>query len=135
MRRLLNYAVSVVPPEKIFLGLIPIGYDWQLPYVPGVSGAHAVTSDGAVLIAAELGIPIQFNEPAQAPYFYYIENDHDFHIIWFKDARSFNAIAGLVTEYGLQGLSIWTIMNFNTQMWLVINTQYNIEKVPNVYRN
>lgn len=132
LRDLLNYAVTVVPPEKIFLGLIPIGYDWQLPYVPGVSGANAITSDGAVRIAADLGIPIQFNEPAQASYFYYFQNEQDLHIIWFKDARSFNTIVGLIPEYGLQGLSIWTIMNFEPQLWFIINTQYEIEKVLNI---
>ncbi|MDF2951775.1 MAG: Peptidoglycan-binding lysin domain protein, partial [Anaerocolumna sp.] len=51
------------------------------------------------------------------------------HIVWFKDARSFNAIAYLVYEYGLQGLSIWNIMNYNSQLWLVININYEIEKV------
>jgi spore germination protein len=132
MRALLNYAVKIVPPEKIFLGLITIGYDWQLPYVPGSSSANAVTSDGAIQIAAENGVPIQFNEPAQAPYFYYMDGEKQLHIIWFKDARTYDAIARLVLEYGLQGLSIWTIMYFNTQMWFVLNTEYDIDKVTNI---
>ncbi len=132
VRELLNYVTQMVPPEKIFIGLITIGYDWQLPYVPGASGANSVTTDSAIQIAVEYGSAIRFNEPAQAPYFYYLENEENLHIIWFKDARSFDAIAGLVQEYGLQGLSIWTIMSFNTQMWFVINTQYNIEKLPNI---
>jgi spore germination protein len=131
-REILNYAVSIIPPEKIFLGLITAGYDWQLPYVPGVSGANAVTYDSAIQIASEYGIPIQFNEAAQAPYFYYVNGEQDLHVVWFKDARSFNAIAGLVSEYGLQGLSIWTVMNFNAQLWFVINTQYDIEKVSDI---
>lgn len=132
LRELLNYAVSIVPPEKIFIGLITIGYDWQLPYVPGSSVANSITSDGAIQIAAEYGITIQFNETAQAPYFFYIDGEQYLHVIWFKDARSYATVVGLVSEYGLQGLSIWTIMNFNTQMWFVINTEYEIEKVPNI---
>jgi spore germination protein len=132
LRGLLDFAVNIVPPEKIFIGLITIGYDWQLPYVPGSSVANAITPESAIQIAAEYGATIQFNEAAQAPYFYYMDGEQQLHVIWFKDARSYEAIAGLVPEYGLQGLSIWTIMNFNTQMWFVINTEYDIEKVTNI---
>jgi spore germination protein len=55
--------------------------------------------------------------------------DGIFHLVWFNDARSFDARAKLVAEYDLQGLSLWTIMRFDTQMWFVINTQYYIEKI------
>lgn len=128
----LNYVNGMIPPEKIFIGLITFGYDWRLPYVPGASGANAVTTESAIQIAAEHGSVIQFNEAAQAPYFFYMDEEQNLHLIWFKDARSFEAIARLVLDYGLQGLSIWTIMNFNTQMWFIINTEFEIEKIPNI---
>jgi len=80
------------------------------------------------LIAAENGIPIQFNEAAQSPYFYYMDMDGNFHVVWTKDARSFDARAELVEEYNLLGLSFWTVMKFDAQMWFVINTQYYIQK-------
>ncbi|MGB8456010.1 MAG: LysM peptidoglycan-binding domain-containing protein [Anaerocolumna sp.] len=131
LRELLNYAVSIIPSEKILMGLIPIGYNWQLPYVPGYSKANAITAGSAIQLATENNIPIQFNEQSQAPYFFYV-SDYTLYLLWFKDARSFDAIAGLVSEYTLQGLSIWTIMDFNAQMWFVINTQYEIEKVPSI---
>ncbi|HCD44246.1 MAG TPA: peptidoglycan-binding protein, partial [Lachnoclostridium sp.] len=68
-------------------------------------------------------------EAAQSPFFYYMNSDGNLHVVWTKDARSFNARAGLVEEYNLQGLSFWTIMRFDAQMWFVINTQYYIEKL------
>jgi hypothetical protein len=55
-------------------------------------------------------------------------SDEILHVVWFKDARSFDARAVLVGEYDLQGLSLWTIMIFDSQMWLIINNQYYIEK-------
>lgn len=132
LTELLNYAVSILPSEKIFLGITTIGYDWQIPYVPGVTGANAITYDSAIQIAAENGIAIQFNEPAQAPYFYYADSNGVLHVVWFIDARGFDTRAQLAAEYELQGLSLWTIMYFNTQMWFIINTQYNIVKVTNI---
>ncbi len=128
LRELLDYAVSIIPSEKIFLGVITLGYDWTLPYVPGATEAIAITYNSAVQIAADNNIPIQFNAAAQSPYFYYVDSDGILHVVWFKDARSFDARVGLVAEYDLQGSSLWTIMRFDAQMWLIINTQYYIEK-------
>ena len=128
LKELLDYMVSIIPPEKIFLGITALGYDWTLPYVPGATEATVITYNSAVQIASDNNIPIQFNEAAQSPYFYYMDSDGILHIVWTKDARSFNARAGLVEDYGLQGLSFWTIMRFDAQMWFVINTQYYIEK-------
>ncbi|MDR7871673.1 MAG: LysM peptidoglycan-binding domain-containing protein, partial [Tissierellaceae bacterium] len=96
LRELLDYVVSIIPPEKIFLGVTALGYDWTLPYVPGATEAVVISNNSAVQIAAENKIPIQFNEVAQSSYFYYIDSDGILHVVWFKDARSFNARAGLI---------------------------------------
>ena len=129
LRELLDYLVSIIPPEKIFLGITALGYDWTLPYIPGASEATVITYNGAVKIAADNGIPIQFSETAQSPFFYYINIDGSMHVVWTKDARSFNARAGLVSEYNLQGFSLWTVMRFDTQMWFIFNTQFYIQKL------
>lgn len=129
IREFLYYVVSIIPPELLFLGITTLGYDWTVPYVPGATGATAIASNNAIQLAAENNIPIQFNEAAQSPYFYYMDIDGILHLVWFNDARSFDARAGLVAEYNLQGLSIWTIMRFDAQMWFIINTKYYIQKL------
>ena len=129
LTNLLNYAVSIIPSEDIFLGFITAGYDWELPYIPGVTAANIISNDGAIQIAAINNLPIQFNETTQSPYFYYMDSDGILHVIWFNDARSFQAQTMLVTQYNLLGLSLWTIMRFNAQMWFIINTQYYIQKL------
>ncbi len=129
----LDFALTMVPPDKILMGVPTMGYDWELPYVPGVSRANAVTTNAAEQIAADYGVPIYFHPVAQAPYFYYISENQLEHLVWFKDARSFVAIARLVPRYGLRGLVIWNIMSFNNQLWLIINIDYEIEKVPDIF--
>lgn len=129
VKALLDYSIKMVPPEKIIVGYPISGYNWETPYVPGATRANSVTMEGAIQIAAEYGVPIQYHEIAEAPYFNYYTVNNVIHIVWFKDARSFDAISNLVYEYGLQGLSIWNIMNFNNQLWLVIHINYDIEKV------
>jgi spore germination protein len=132
MREIINYAITIIPPDKLFLGIPIIGYDWQLPYISGVSKANAITTEGAIQLAAEAGIAIQFDEVSQSPYFFYMERSQDYHIVWFKDARSINALISLIAEYELHGTSIWNLMYYFDQMWYVINTTYDIEKVPDV---
>lgn len=129
LRDLLDSAVQLIPPEKTILGVTALGYDWSLPYIPGVTGATIITYDRAVQIAADHGIEIQFNEVAQAPYFYYISDSGNLQMVWTKDARSFDARGQLSVEYDLLGLSIWTIMRFDAQMWFLYNTQYYIERL------
>lgn len=124
---LLDYLVKIIPPEKILMGVTTQGYDWTLPYVPGATGATIISNNNAVQLAADNNLIIQYNEAAESPYFYYEASDGILHVVWFKDARSFNARARLVSEYDLEGLSIWTIMRFDAQLWFVINTQYYIE--------
>ena len=38
VRRVLDYAISVVPRDKIMMGIPLYGYDSTLPYVPGGAG-------------------------------------------------------------------------------------------------
>ncbi|MDF2588314.1 MAG: Peptidoglycan-binding lysin domain protein [Anaerocolumna sp.] len=132
IRDILDYLTSMIPPEKLILGVPIIGYDWQLPYIPGVSIANAITSESAIHLAAETGSTIKYDENTSAPYFFYTDGDEFLHIVWFKDARSIESIVGLVPEYGLQGIIVWNLMYFFTQMWFVINNQYDIIKIPDI---
>ncbi|ROR27344.1 spore germination protein [Mobilisporobacter senegalensis] len=132
VRMILDHTVPLIPPEKIFIGLSTIGYDWQLPYIIGVSRANSLNTDAAILLARQVGATIYYDENSQAPYFEYVDYSSDTpvqHIVWFKDARSVNALASFVPEYGIQGISIWNIMSYFAQLWLVINSQYKINKV------
>ena len=35
----------------------------------------------------------------------------------------------MVPQYGVEGVAIWNIMYFFKQMWLLINSQYEIRKI------
>ncbi|SHO43949.1 LysM peptidoglycan-binding domain-containing protein [Anaerocolumna xylanovorans] len=127
----IDQLIKIVPSNKFVLGLPVIGYDWELPYVPGYTVANSITFDTAIQIASDNGVPIQFNEIAASPYYFYYSMEGALHNVWFKDARSIERITRLIPEYGLQGTSIWNNMFFFTQMWFVINNLYNIVKFLN----
>lgn len=128
----LDYLEKFISPEKLIIGLATIGYDWELPYSAGISSVYSLTQDRAVDLAREKNAVIQFDAISQTPFFRYSDKNKEKsieHIVWFIDSRSINALLELVVKYDLKGAGIWNIMIFNTQLWLVINSQYEIEKV------
>ncbi|XOQ49555.1 MAG: Spore germination protein YaaH [Eubacteriales bacterium] len=124
----IQYAVSVMPSRKIFMGIPNYGYDWTLPYVQGTA-ARPLTNVGAVNLASQVGANIQFDKTAQSPFFNYYDRSGKQHIVWFEDARSIEAKLKLVAKYNLGGVSYWTVNSFFPQGWVVQNNMFNIRKV------
>ena len=131
MRRVVDYGVSEILPEKIFLGVPNYGYDWTLPYVAGETRARSLSNVEAVTLAREKHAAILFDEVAQAPYFRYYERENGRpreHVVWFEDARSVAAMLSLVSEYGLRGFSVWNLMRYFPQLFLVLNNTFRIRR-------
>jgi spore germination protein len=125
----IRYAVSVIPPDKILMGMPTYGYDWPLPYMPGGGWARRVSPQEAIRIAAQRGAVINYNTQVQAPYFNYYDDQGIQHIIWFEDARSVRAKLLLVNRYGLRGVSYWVLGVPFPQNWEVLNDMFRIVKV------
>jgi spore germination protein len=128
IRDVLNYAVSAIPREKIFMGIPNYGYDWTLPYTPGTA-AKALSNPGAVDLARREGSFIEYDYTAQAPFFNYYDDEKRRHEVWFEDARSILAKLTLANEFRVGGISYWTIGRYFPQNWLVLNSVYNIRKL------
>jgi len=124
----LNHILNSVPSDKIIIGVATIGYDWELPYVPRITNVYSLSFGRAVELARNVGAVINFDEVSQTPYFTYRSGDNVEHIVWYINSRSINASLDLVSKYNLRGISIWNIRIFNPQLWLIISSQYEIEK-------
>jgi spore germination protein len=128
VEKVIQYAVSVIPNKKIFMGIPNYGYDWTLPFVQG-SSARQLSNEGAVRLAAEVGAWIQFDQKSQSPFFYYYDSEARQHVVWFEDARSIQAKLKLVDRYKLGGVSYWTVNTYFSQNWLVLNAMYDVKKL------
>lgn len=122
-----EYIVGLVDPNKLAFGFSTIGYIWRLPYINGVTQGQSISYNGAIDIAREFEAVIHFDDITKASYFQYYSDFE--HILRFRDARAIEAIAALAKENNVNGLGIWNIMYFFNQMWLVLNSQFEIEKV------
>lgn len=128
VRRVAEYAVSVIPKEKIYLGIPNYAYDWQLPYQKGVTRAAGIGNETAVRIAAENRAEIMYDARSATPYFEYTASNGDRHVVWFEDVRSIAAKYELANELELRGAGYWNLMNPFSQNFAYIGYKYNINK-------
>ena len=129
VREVLDYAVTEIPREKIYMGIPNYGYDFILPFVAEQSRADSLSNVEAVELAADVGATIQFDETAMAPFFIYYDDQGRQHRVWFEDARSILAKLDLYSEYNFEGVGYWNVMRYFPQNWLVVSTKYNIAKL------
>lgn len=127
VEEVIKYAVSVIPSEKILMGMPNYGYDFKVPFVEG-RAAKLITNIEGVEIAKRVGAKIDFDQEAQSPFFIYYENGQEHHV-HFEDARSTIAKINLAKLYDLGGLSYWTIMDYFTPNWLLIDYYVEVIKV------
>ena len=130
--RTLQYAVSVMPASKVFIGIAGYGRDW-VTAVSGVcpanvasvikGGAKAATfvMRDAQNLAASYGVTPQFNEQFGEMTFSYqkVYNGTTAsglatsctaqRTAWYQDARAFALRAALVDKYRLGGIAQWTL--------------------------
>lgn len=127
VRKVLQYAVSEIPSEKILMGMPNYGYDWTLPYTRGTA-AQSIGFIAATELAAQNNSEILYDEKTQTPYFYYTENGTR-HVVWFDDPRSANEKLKLVDEFDLAGVSYWTINRCYIPNWLVMQNRFEVVKL------
>lgn len=129
VRRVLDYAVTKVSPDKIFFGIPTYGYDWPLPYIEGQTAATSISNVTAIDLARKYGAKINYDETVQSPWFNYVDESGVVHEVWFEDARSINSKLMLANEYGFRGVGYWDLLRPFPQNWLVLNSLYDIISV------
>ena len=127
VRQVVDYALTEIPAEKLFLGVPVYGYDWPLPFREGVTRGESVSPQEALALARRHGAEIRYDETAQAPWFRYTAAGGREHEVWFEDARSSYAKFRLAAEKGLQGVGLWNLMRPAPQTYLVLHGGFEIE--------
>lgn len=120
VRRVVNYALTAIAPEKILLGIPNYAYDWTLPFIKGESRAVSISNQYAVSLAGRFGSAIIFDPVAQSPYFNYRSQNGE-HVVWFEDVRSIKAKLDLTLESTLRGVGYWNLMRPFAQNWALMS--------------
>lgn len=127
IREVLDYAVTVIPLDKIYFGFQIYARDWALPHQEGQE-AETFSPQEAVERAARYGAAIQYDALAQSPFYRYTDAQGRAHEVWFEDARSAQAKFDTVKEYGLAGISYWALGYPFPQNWVLLVDNFQTKK-------
>ena len=127
VRKVLRYATSEMPSEKVIMGMPNYGYEWTLPYMRGTA-ARSIGFAEATEIAVAINAEILYDEKTQTPYFYYTNNGVR-KVIWFDDPRSITEKLKLVEEFNLAGASWWTINRCYVPNRLIALNAFDVAKL------
>jgi spore germination protein len=128
IRRVLDYAVTVIPRRKIYFGFQIYARDWLLPHVAGQE-AETFSMQEAMARAVRYGTVIQYDTVTQSPFFRYRDERGRNHEVWFEDARSAQAKFDTVKEYNLGGISYWALGYPFPQNWALLRDNFRIQKL------
>ncbi len=126
--QVVRYALTEIPPEKIMFGIPNYGYDWTLPFEKGITRAVSIGNQYAVSVAVQAGVPIQYDEKSQSPWYNYVRGNYD-HVVWFEDVRSIDQKFNIVINNGLRGIGYWNLMRPFAQNWALASVTFTPEVV------
>ena len=128
IRRVLDYAVTVIPRGKLLMGFSNYAYDWTLPWKQGAA-ARLLTNSAAQELAVSRGAEIRYDPAAAAPWFNYRDAEGRDHVVWYEDVRSALARLKLVEEYRLAGVSVWTADALWRPALAALESLFDVEKL------
>jgi spore germination protein len=127
VQEVIEYAVTVIPNDKILMGIPNYGYDFRVPRLED-EPATSISNFEAIQIGRENLVAIEFDDEAMSPYFNYMNKDvvREVH---FEDARSIKEKILLAIEYDLAGLSFWTLRTNFKPTWILIDYYLDVIKL------
>jgi spore germination protein len=128
IKLVLDYAVTVIPRNKIFFGFQIYARDWLLPHVQGQE-ARTFGNKEAIDIAIQHGAVIEYDNVAASPFFRYKDEQGRMHEVWFEDARSAQAKFDVVKAYGLRGISYWALAYPYPENWALLEDNFTVRKL------
>ncbi|MDA8066082.1 MAG: glycosyl hydrolase family 18 protein [Thermaerobacter sp.] len=111
VERVVRYAVGVVPPAKIVLGVPAYGYDWT---ANGQSGAAALSYFQAAALARKYD-----RAHPHADHFAFYE-DGVLHQVWYQNLNTFTRQVKVAVGYGLRGIVLWRLGIEDPTIWQVV---------------
>jgi spore germination protein len=115
-KAVIDFARTIVPPRKIYMGLPWYGYDWH------AGGATAVqASDAAALIAAH-HFKVAHDPASGEADLSYVDTSGVRHVLFFVDRRALATKLGLLESSfpEIGGVAVWQLYHEDPAFWTVI---------------
>ncbi|WP_152394487.1 glycosyl hydrolase family 18 protein [Paenibacillus guangzhouensis] len=114
----LDYAVQHVSPSKLLMGIPAYGNDWNLSDPTNSSNVLMYSKDIPNLMSTYRATPTR-DAATGSMYFKYKTNGQN-HIVWYEDALSIAQKTNYTVQYGLAGVSIYSLGEEDATFWEAI---------------
>ncbi len=119
-----EYALKLVPADKLLLGIPLYGYRWYAESPEQSSDgqspeftADQVSESEAMRLAASHGVgKVEWDAEDHSPYFYFYRQQMR-EWVYFTDARAFEDRVELVDRYHLKGYCAWVLGTEDPKIW------------------
>jgi spore germination protein YaaH len=112
VRKVLEYATSVAPREKIVMGIPFYGYDW-----PETGNASEVTPLKGEQLVRSTGQGAQWDDTARTSSIEYTDDAGKKRTAYFETARSLKDRLDLAREFKVAGVAIWRLGDETPDFW------------------
>jgi spore germination protein len=110
----LKYALTMIPKNKIYLGIAGYGYDWSS------KGVESIENDAIQNLITRFGSEVQWDETSKSPHFNYTGTDGISHQVWYENSQSLKYKLDLVNKYDVAGIALWKLGGEDPASWQVI---------------
>lgn len=122
LQKVLDYALTCVPKEKIVMGLPFYGRHWTIEKgVP--SHGRGLDAKRAREMLARPGVVPAWDERAACPVIRYYDGETE-HVVYYEDLESLRLKLELVRARGVDGVAFWRLGSEDPQMWEVVRREY-----------
>ncbi len=119
----LNFAVKVIPRNKIICAIANYGYDWVLKpkdgKLPPDEKDHSVSVQEAWLEARDSEEDVTFDDDALNPHFSYLDERNLRHDVWFLDAVTALNHMRAAQTLGIQTFALWRLGGEDRSIWRI----------------
>lgn len=115
IKRILDYTVTIVPREKIYIGIPFYGYDWP-------SDGSKIRSVTAHTVGSRLALStngMRFDPSMKEATFEYSKDGVD-HVVWYQNDQSITEKCNLCAQYRVGGVAIWAVGYGDSSHWNAI---------------
>lgn len=117
----LKYALTLIPKDKIYLGIAGYGYDWTS------KGAESLDYPAIQQLIARYKITPQWDDNAKAPHFSYTDANGIKHQVWYENSASLKYKLNLANNYDISGVALWKLGEEDPGFWKIAQENFKLK--------
>jgi spore germination protein len=125
MTKVLSYALTKMPAEKIAVGISVFGFDFNLTTGKNTYATYSMAAD----LAKKYNKSIIFDQDTLTPMFAYEDEQGNKHEVWFENSNSIIAKMKLAWQLGISGVALWRLAMEDPGLWQRISDEITVKRV------